>query len=73
MQLSSEIVKHNFIPIAALFVLVVLAISYYYGGSTVPSGQTPLMRLSGSKVAVLKDAFNRSAGCVRLLVLVSPT
>jgi hypothetical protein len=65
--------KHNLIPVVVLLLLVTLAIFYYYGRSTVPSGQAPLLRLSGSNVAVLKDAFNRSAGFVRLLVLLSPT
>jgi hypothetical protein len=46
---------------------------YFYGGSTVPNGQQPLVRLNSANVASLKNAFNGSADSVRVLVLVSPT
>ena len=50
-----------------------LFVYYLYGGSSAPAGQQPLGRLDTSNVSSLKDAFNASAGSVRLLVLVSPT
>jgi len=50
-----------------------LAFYYFYGGSAVPDGQQPLVRLNGSNIASVKDAFNGSANSVRLLILVSPT
>jgi hypothetical protein len=46
---------------------------YYYGGSNVPYGQQPLVRLNSSNVAQLKDAFNDSANSVRVIVMLSPT
>lgn len=46
---------------------------YLYGGSSAPAGQPPLVQLSSSNLASLKDAFNGSASSVRVLVLVSPT
>ena len=53
---------------------VLLFVSFYlYGGSTVPQGQQPLLRLNSSNVTGLKDAFNASVNSIRLLVLVSPT
>jgi len=56
------------IAVAALFFLY-----YLYGGSTVPAGQSPLVRLNNSNLSALKDGFNASAGSVRVLLLVSPT
>lgn len=57
----------------SLTVLLLLVFFYLYGGSTVPQGQQPLVRLNSSNITGLKDAFNASANSVRLLVLVSPT
>jgi hypothetical protein len=59
-----------FVSLAAIAFLVFY---YFYGGSTVPNGQQPLVRLNSSNVGSLKDAFNESGNSVRLLVLVSPT
>ncbi len=60
--------------ISGSIVAVALLFGYYlYGGSTVPKGQQPLVRLNNANLASLKDAFNESAQSVRLLVLVSPT
>ena len=58
------------IGVAAILLIVFF---YLYGGSTVPQGQQPLVRLNSSNIGGLKDAFNASANSVRLLVLVSPT
>jgi len=56
-----------------LAAILLLVFFYLYGGSTVPRGQQPLVRLNTSNIGGLKDAFNASASSVRLLVLVSPT
>jgi len=56
-----------------LAVIVMLVFFYLYGGSTVPQGQQPLVRLNSSNVSELRDTFNASVNSVRLLVLVSPT
>jgi hypothetical protein len=50
-----------------------LALYYFYWGSTVPKGQQPLVRLNSSNVSSVRDAFNGSPDSVRLLVLLSPT
>ena len=50
-----------------------LLLYYLYGGSQPPASQQPLGRLNNSNLLSLKDSFNQSANCVRLLVLVSPT
>jgi ABC-type transporter Mla subunit MlaD len=57
----------------SLAVILLFVFFYLYGGSTVPQGQQPLVRLDSSNIGGLKDAFNVSANSVRLLVLVSPT
>ena len=56
---------------AAVVLLAVLA--YFYGGHSVPSGQTALVALNASNLDDLKDEFNASASQPRLLVLLSPT
>ena len=65
--------RHKRIVIGCVVAIVFLVFYYFYGGSTVPSGQQPLVRISASNLASLKDAFNRSGDSLRLLVLVSPT
>jgi hypothetical protein len=57
----------------AVAVVALFFLYYLYGGSTVPAGQPALVRLKNSNLAALKDAFNASAGSVRVLLLVSPT
>lgn len=46
---------------------------YLYGGSTVPTGQQPLTRLTDSNLSSLKNSFNGSADSVRVIVMLSPT
>jgi hypothetical protein len=46
---------------------------YLYGGSDVPNGQQPLVRLTESNLSLLKDSFNGSANSVRVIVMLSPT
>ena len=57
----------------SLVAFVFLVFYYFYGGSTVPKGQQPLLRLNSSNLASLKEAFNGSVNSVRVLVVVSPT
>jgi hypothetical protein len=58
---------------ASLAAIAVLVMYYLYGGSAVPTGQQPLVRLNSSNIASLKDSFNGSPNSVRLLVMLSPT
>ena len=58
---------------AVLVTILLFLVIYLYAGSTVPTGQQPLMRLDSSNIASLKGTFNRSADSVRILVLLSPT
>ena len=60
-----------------LFAIVVLALAgalvYYYGGSSVPSGQAPLDRLTAQNQSDIQNRFNAAQDDVRLLVCLSPT
>jgi hypothetical protein len=62
-----------YIELVAVLALVLFAIFYLYVGSTVPSGQQPLVRLNPSNLDSLKKSFNDSADSVRVMVMLSPT
>jgi hypothetical protein len=60
----------------ALTAVVALAAMFGWwqlGARAVPAGQPPLVTLDSSSIAALRDDFNRAAGGVRILVLLSPT
>ncbi len=70
---EDDVSRRKQITFGSLVGFALLVFYYLYGGSTVPKGQQPLLRLNSSNLASLKDGFNGSASSVRLLVLVSPT
>ena len=59
--------------IVAAAIALLGALAYFYGGHSVPSGQTALVALNASNLDDLKEEFNASASQPRLLVLLSPT
>jgi hypothetical protein len=65
--------KRKRVIVLGLAAVAFLAFYHFYGGSAVPSGQQPMVRLNTSNIASLSDAFNGSANPVRVLVLLSPT
>ena len=66
--------KRRLIIILAILGIGLGLLAYYlYGGSTVPNGQQPLVRLTDSNFSSLKDSFNSSANSVRVIVMLSPT
>jgi hypothetical protein len=66
--------KKLFIIIIAVAAIGLGFLTYYlYGGSTVPTGQQPLARLTDSNLSSLKDSFNGSADSVRVILMLSPT
>ena len=66
--------KRRLIIILAVVTIGLGLLAYYlYGGSTVPNGQQPLVRLTDSNFSSLKDSFNSSANSVRVIVMLSPT
>jgi len=58
---------------AVVGAIVLFAVYYLYLGSTVPTGQQPLVRLDNSNIETLKKSFNDSADSVRVMVMLSPT
>lgn len=66
--------KRRLIIILAIVVVGLGVLAYYlYGGSTVPNGQQPLVRLTDANLSPLKDSFNSFANSVRVIVMLSPT
>jgi hypothetical protein len=54
--------------------LIAFGIAYYfYGGSSTPKGQPPLVRFSSDDLTPLKSAFNNSASSIRVVVMLAPT
>lgn len=61
------------IILAIAAIAIGLLVYYLYGGSAVPNGQQPLVRLTDSNFPSLKDSFNGSANSVRVIMMLSPT
>jgi len=59
--------------VAVVGAIVLFVVYYLYFGSTVPTGQQPLVRLDNSNIESLKKSFNDSADSVRVMVMLSPT
>src|SRR5581483_8001576 len=72
-ECEREMKRKGIIIGGVLAAIVLVAFYDFYWGSTVPNGQQPLVRLTGSNISSLKDAFNGSANSVRLVVMLSPT
>jgi hypothetical protein len=59
--------------IAAAMLVIVASGAWYLGRPHVPEGQPPLVTLDTASVGALRDAFNRDADHVRIILLQSPT
>ncbi len=59
--------------IAAVLLIVLGAGAWYLAQPRVPEGQSPLVTLDATSLATLRDAFNRDADRVRIVILQSPT
>jgi hypothetical protein len=59
--------------IAAALLIVLALGAWYLGRPHVPAGQPPLVTLDTASVGALRDAFNRDADHVRIIILQSPT
>jgi len=57
----------------AVLLLSLSASAWFLSQPRVPDGQPPLVTLDGGSMAALRDAFNRDAAHVRIIVLQSPT
>jgi hypothetical protein len=65
--------KRKRILLGVVFLAVLGAAYYFYGGHSVPQGQPPLVSFSSGDLAPLKTAFNASASSIRVVVMLSPT
>ena len=67
-----EAVKRRAIFVAAAAV-VLLAIAYLWGPSSVPAGQEPLVTLSDANWGEFAAAFDADPNVPRMVLLLSPT
>jgi len=68
-----ETVKRGAIFVAAAAAVVLLAIAYLWGPSSVPAGQEPLVTLSDANWGEFAAAFNADPNVPRMVLLLSPT
>ena len=61
------------IVLAGIAFLVLLAIAYLWGPSSVPPGQEPLVALSSANLGEFEKAFDADADVPRMVLLLSPT
>ena len=54
-------------------VLLLLAIFQFWGPSSVPQGQEPLVTLSRSNISDFQKAFDAQTDGARMVLLLSPT
>jgi hypothetical protein len=68
------VMKKRLSIVTLLLTIALLALGwYFYGGSTVPAGQPPLVALTSANFDQLRAAFNAASGEVRIVLLLSPT
>lgn len=65
--------KKRGIVFAVAAVVVVLLTAYFWGPTSVPAGQEPLLTLSAANFNEFEKAFDRNADVPRLVLLLSPT
>jgi hypothetical protein len=53
--------------------VAVLGGIYFSGNGHAPAGQPPLIEMSNSQLNTLQADFNRTAGSLRVILLLSPT
>ena len=65
--------KKRAIVLTAIVVVLLLAVLYLWGLSSVPLGQEPLVALSNANFSDFENAFDRDSDAPRLVMLLSPT
>jgi hypothetical protein len=65
--------KRRAIVFGAAAVLLLAVAVYFWGPSSVPQGQPPLLMLSSANFSDFGSAFDADANAPRLVLLLSPT
>ena len=65
--------KRRAILVVVAAIVVLLAIVYVWGPSSVPAGQQPLVTLSQANWSEFAAAFDADPNVPRMLLLLSPT
>ena len=65
--------KKRAIVLAMIAVVLLLAVVYLWGPSSVPPGQDPLVALSNANFSDFENAFDGDLDTPRLVLLLSPT
>jgi hypothetical protein len=65
--------KKRAVIVAVLALVLLIAVAYLWGPSSVPPGQEPLTVLSTSDLAEFATAFDGDADAPRMVLLLSPT
>jgi hypothetical protein len=65
--------KKRAVVLAMIVVVLLLAVVYLWGPSSVPSGQEPLVALSNTNFSDFENAFDRDSDIPRVVLLLSPT
>jgi len=65
--------KKKSIVLAVIAVVLLLAVAYLWGPSSVPPGQEPLVALSNANFSDFENVFDGDLDTPRLVLLLSPT
>ncbi|MGB2645152.1 MAG: hypothetical protein WBG02_20480 [Candidatus Acidiferrum sp.] len=65
--------KRRAILVAVAAVVLLFAIVYLWGPSSVPAGQEPLVTLSNTNLNEFAAAFDADSNVARMVLLLSPT
>ncbi len=65
--------KKKSIVLAVIAAVLLLAVVYLWGPSSVPPGQEPLVALSNANFSDFENVFDGDLGTPRLVLLLSPT
>lgn len=65
--------KKRAIGIVVIAVVLLLAVAYLWGPSSVPPGQEPLIALSNANFSDFESVFDNDLETPRLVLLLSPT
>ena len=65
--------KRRTIVVGVAAILLLLAVAYFWGPSSVPTGQPQLLTLTPQNFHEFESAFDSDTSAPRLVLLLSPT